>query len=159
SRMGPKTEPRGVRAGAATASVMSRAILGFRREGPGGRPALGMTVPKSRRGSRGPRLVGSSPTAPGSARMARCFVALALLLLPRAGAQSMQPAPTAPLAPALRALFHEALWGELAKEHVIAITRNHRIQGSRGYREAARYVIGRLRDAGYAVPALPATPA
>jgi hypothetical protein len=70
----------------------------------------------------------------------------------------MQSAAPAPLDPALRDLFHEALSGELAKEHVIAITRNHRIQGSRGYREAARYVIGRLREAGYAVPALPGTP-
>jgi hypothetical protein len=61
------------------------------------------------------------------------------------------------LDPALRGLFHEALSGELAKEHVIAITRHHRIQGSRGYRAAARYVIGELMRDGYAVPELPAT--
>ncbi len=48
-----------------------------------------------------------------------------------------------------RDLLHEALSGELAKEHVIAITRHHRIQGSRGYRHAAEYVLGQLRDYGF----------
>ncbi|HEX5011904.1 MAG TPA: M28 family peptidase [Planctomycetota bacterium] len=85
-------------------------------------------------------------------------MAMVLLLAARAAAQGLMGPPPTPLDPALRDLFHEALSGELAKEHVIAITRNHRIQGSRGYREAARYVIGQLRDAGYAVPALPGTP-
>ena len=49
----------------------------------------------------------------------------------------------------LAAIFHEELSGELAKEHVIAITRHHRIQGSRGYRRAAEYVLGELRKAGF----------
>ncbi len=46
-------------------------------------------------------------------------------------------------------LLHEELSGELAKEHVIAITRHHRIQGSRGYREASDYVLGQLRSFGF----------
>jgi hypothetical protein len=49
----------------------------------------------------------------------------------------------------LRDLFHEALSGELAKDHVIQITRHHRIQGSRGYRNAAQYVLGQLRSYGF----------
>jgi len=53
------------------------------------------------------------------------------------------------LDPKLRDLFHEALSGELAKEHVIQITRHHRIQGSRGYRNAAQYVLGKLREYGF----------
>jgi aminopeptidase YwaD len=48
-----------------------------------------------------------------------------------------------------RELLHEVLSGELAKEHVIAITRHHRIQGSRGYRHAAEYVLGALRGFGF----------
>ncbi len=46
-------------------------------------------------------------------------------------------------------MFHEALSGELAKEHVIQITRYHRIQGSRQYRDAAQYVVGQLRKYGF----------
>lgn len=48
-----------------------------------------------------------------------------------------------------RDLLHEALSGELAKEHVIQISRHHRIQGSRGYRDAAQYVLSQLRSYGY----------
>lgn len=48
-----------------------------------------------------------------------------------------------------RDLLHEALSGEIAKEHVIQITRHHRIQGSRGYRDAANYVLGQLRRYGF----------
>jgi hypothetical protein len=48
-----------------------------------------------------------------------------------------------------RDLLHEALSGEMAKEHVIAITRHHRIQGSRGYRDAGQYVLDQLRAYGY----------
>jgi aminopeptidase YwaD len=80
-----------------------------------------------------------------------------LLLSAPLAAQSLAAPAPAPLDPALRDLFHESLSGELAKEHVIAITRHHRIQGSRGYREAARYVIGQLRTAGFVVPDLPDT--
>jgi hypothetical protein len=53
------------------------------------------------------------------------------------------------LDPKVRDLLHEALSGELAKEHVIQITRYHRIQGSRGYRDAAHYVLGKLREYGF----------
>ncbi|MFQ5651050.1 MAG: DUF4910 domain-containing protein [bacterium] len=53
------------------------------------------------------------------------------------------------LSPNLRDLLHEQLSGELAKEHVIAITRHHRIQGSRGYRQAANYVLEQLRSYGF----------
>lgn len=53
------------------------------------------------------------------------------------------------LDPGVRDLLHEELSGELAKEHVIAITRHHRIQGSRGYRQAAQYVLERLRAYGF----------
>ena len=49
----------------------------------------------------------------------------------------------------VRALLHESLSGELAKEHVIQISRHHRIQGSRGYRAAAQYVLEQLRACGY----------
>ncbi|MFH0992492.1 MAG: DUF4910 domain-containing protein [bacterium] len=48
-----------------------------------------------------------------------------------------------------RDLFHEAFSGELAKAHVYEITRHHRIQGSRGYRAAAQYVLGQLRKLGF----------
>ncbi len=48
-----------------------------------------------------------------------------------------------------RDLLHEALSGELAKEHVIQITRYHRIQGSRQYRDAAHYVLQQLRNFGF----------
>ncbi len=47
-----------------------------------------------------------------------------------------------------RDLLHEALSGEVAKDHVIQISRHHRIQGSRGYRDAAHYVLEQLRAAG-----------
>ena len=48
-----------------------------------------------------------------------------------------------------RDLLRESLGGELAKEHVIQITRHHRIQGSRGYRAAAEYVLQQLRAFGF----------
>ena len=48
-----------------------------------------------------------------------------------------------------RDLLHEALSGEVAKDHVIQITRHHRIQGSRGYRDAAEYVLAQLREYGF----------
>ena len=53
------------------------------------------------------------------------------------------------LDPRIRDVLHEALSGELAKEHVIQITRHHRIQGSRGYRAAAQYVLQQLRTFGF----------
>ena len=48
-----------------------------------------------------------------------------------------------------RDLLSEALSGELAKDHVMQITRHHRIQGSRGYRDAAHYVLDQLRGFGF----------
>jgi len=56
---------------------------------------------------------------------------------------------TSLLDPKTRDILHESLSGELAKEHVIQITRHHRIQGSRGYRAAAQYVLQQLRRFGY----------
>jgi len=86
----------------------------------------------------------------------RLALPLALLLAAAApGAARSQQADL--LRPELRDLLHESLSGERAKEHVIAITRDHRIQGSRGYRRAAQYVIEELRRCGYAVPDLPVT--
>lgn len=68
-------------------------------------------------------------------------VCLPLLILP-VSAQNLLDNKT-------RDLLHEALSGELAKEHVVAITRHHRIQGSRGFRDAAHYVLNQLRSYGY----------
>jgi hypothetical protein len=48
-----------------------------------------------------------------------------------------------------RNLLHEELSGEIAKDHVIQITRHNRIQGSRGYRGAAQYVLEQLRAYGF----------
>jgi hypothetical protein len=48
-----------------------------------------------------------------------------------------------------RVLLKEALSGEIARDHVIQITRHHRIQGSRGYRDAAEYVLAQLRAYGF----------
>ncbi len=80
--------------------------------------------------------------------------ALVLLLAPPAGAAPPQDTPSSGdlLSPALRDLLHEGLSGELAKEHVIEITRHHRIQGSRGYRAAGQYVLQQLRGFGYEAP-------
>ena len=46
-------------------------------------------------------------------------------------------------------LLHEELSGELAKEYTIHISRYHRIQGSREYRESAKYVLETLRSFGF----------
>ena len=48
-----------------------------------------------------------------------------------------------------RDILHEELSGEIAKDHVIQITRHNRIQGSRGYRHAAEYVLEQLRHYGF----------
>jgi aminopeptidase YwaD len=48
-----------------------------------------------------------------------------------------------------RDLLNEALSGENAKEHVIQITRYNRVQASRGYRNAAQYVLAQLRSFGF----------
>ena len=92
-----------------------------------------------------------APAGPATALALVALIAIALAQAPRAQDADL-------LDPALRDLFHEALSGERAKEHVIAITRHHRIQGSRGYRAAAQHVIEELRRCGYATPDLPVTP-
>jgi aminopeptidase YwaD len=53
------------------------------------------------------------------------------------------------LDPKLRDLLKESLSGELAKEHVIQITRTNRVQGSLQYRDAANYVLAELRKYGF----------
>ncbi|NNE65445.1 MAG: DUF4910 domain-containing protein [Pyrinomonadaceae bacterium] len=45
--------------------------------------------------------------------------------------------------------MHESLSGEIAKDHVIQITRHSRIQGSRQFRASAIYVVGQLVKAGF----------
>jgi hypothetical protein len=70
---------------------------------------------------------------------------LAALASPSALAQDYVPL----LDAGRRNLLHEELSGEIAKDHVIQITRHHRIQGSRGYRAAAQYVLEQLRAYGF----------
>ncbi len=53
------------------------------------------------------------------------------------------------LEPEVGRILHEALSGERAKEYAIAISRFHRIQGSRGYRASAEYLLQVLRGAGF----------
>lgn len=53
------------------------------------------------------------------------------------------------LNPKLRDLLHEVLSGEIAKDHVIQISQYHRVQGSRGYRQSAEYVLGQLHRYGF----------
>jgi hypothetical protein len=53
------------------------------------------------------------------------------------------------LDPKIRDIFIEGLDGEQAKQHVVEITKYHRVQGSRGYREAANYVLEKLRSCGF----------
>ncbi|MBI4809897.1 MAG: hypothetical protein HY800_00285 [Ignavibacteriales bacterium] len=48
-----------------------------------------------------------------------------------------------------RDILIEGLDGELAKEHVLQITKYHRVQASPGYREAANYVLEQLRNFGF----------
>ena len=48
-----------------------------------------------------------------------------------------------------RDLLHEALSGEIAKDHVAQISLYHRIQGSRGYRKSAHYVLNQLHGYGF----------
>jgi hypothetical protein len=75
---------------------------------------------------------------------------LGRLLLPSLFASVLSAQTPAPLLDSkVLDLLHESLSGELAKEHVIGITRHHRIQGSRGYRDAGRYVLGELKKAGF----------
>lgn len=80
------------------------------------------------------------------------FVALSVVIL--TGLLLSEPPTTARaqqnlLDSTTREMLHEELSGELAKEHVIEITRHHRIQGSRGYRDAANYVLAQLQGYGF----------
>ncbi|MBI4542323.1 MAG: hypothetical protein HY705_04770, partial [Gemmatimonadetes bacterium] len=72
--------------------------------------------------------------------------ALATLTLP---VRAQEPAAPPLFDARAVSVLHEALSGERAKDHVIQITRHHRIQGARGYRDAARYVLAELRKAGF----------
>ncbi len=53
------------------------------------------------------------------------------------------------LDPKIRDILHETLSGELAKEYTIHISRYHRIQGSREYRQSAEWVLNTLHSFGY----------
>lgn len=75
--------------------------------------------------------------------MLRAAAVLSFLLAPLCAQQGNL------LDPKVRALLHEELSGELAKEHVIAITRHHRVQASRGYHEAAEWVLAKLLEYGF----------
>ncbi len=46
-------------------------------------------------------------------------------------------------------ILRDELSGKLARDHVIEITRHHRILGSRGYSDAAQYILGTLRKFGF----------
>lgn len=74
----------------------------------------------------------------------RLLLAGCLVVLPLEG-QQFSPL----LDPQLRDLLHEALSGEVAKDHVIRISQYHRVQGSRGYRHSAQYVLEQLRRYGF----------
>ncbi|MFC1791650.1 M28 family peptidase, partial [Gemmatimonadota bacterium] len=76
------------------------------------------------------------------------LASLAPLVAPGGNALRAQATPIL-LDAQTRDLLHEALSGEVAKEYAIAISRFHRIQGSRGYRESATYVVNTLRQAGF----------
>jgi len=81
-------------------------------------------------------------------KVLRPFVVMIVLCLLPANRMSAQTA--SPLLDgAVLDLLHESLSGEMAKDHVIEITRHHRIQGSRGYRDAAHYVLGKLKAYGF----------
>jgi hypothetical protein len=72
-------------------------------------------------------------------------LAIGLVAAPALGQQS-----SSLLDPHLRDLLHEVLSGEIAKDHVIQISQYHRVQGSRGYRRSAEYVLEQLHRYGFA---------
>jgi hypothetical protein len=78
-------------------------------------------------------------------RHAWLTLTLPLVIAPVLQAQEFQPL----LDAERRDVLHEALSGEVAKDHIVQITRHSRIQGSRGYRSAARYVLEQLRGYGF----------
>ena len=53
------------------------------------------------------------------------------------------------LDPKIRDILIQGLDGEQAKQHVVEITKHHRVQGSRGYRQAANYDLEKLRSYGF----------
>ena len=77
-------------------------------------------------------------------RLPSVLLAIGVLAAPVQG-QQFSPL----LDPQLRDLLHEVLSGEVAKDHVFQISRHHRVQGSRGYRHSAQYVLGQLRRYGF----------
>jgi len=92
----------------------------------------------------------SSYTLPRVGSMA-LFLFLLFLSPAVEGPEGEAAAQSTPLLldPGTRDLLHEALSGETAKEYAIAISRFHRIQGSRGYRASGEYVLEVLREAGF----------
>ncbi len=53
------------------------------------------------------------------------------------------------LDPGVRDLLRDSLNGSIAKDHVIQIVKYHRVQASRQYKLAARYVLEQLRNYGF----------
>ncbi len=53
------------------------------------------------------------------------------------------------LDPRIREILIQGLDGEKAKEHVVEISKFHRVQGSQGYRDAANYVLQKLKSYGF----------
>jgi hypothetical protein len=76
------------------------------------------------------------------------FASLLTALQGRGGPLAAQATPLL-LDVQTRDLLHQELSGETAKEYAIAISRFHRIQGSRGYRDSGKYVVNTLLEAGF----------
>lgn len=81
--------------------------------------------------------------------MFRLALALLLLLFAPGPKTLSAQASSLLLDPQTRTLLHQELSGETAKEYAIRIARFHRIQGSRGYRASAEFVLETLRSAGF----------
>jgi hypothetical protein len=84
-----------------------------------------------------------------AARVNQWFCRAAGLIMTMTVAAGAGAEETELLDPQVRTLLQEELSGEIAKDHVYAITRYHRTQGSRGYRQAAEYVLAQLRELGF----------
>ena len=87
----------------------------------------------------------------------RLWRALPLLLLFAPRSLRAEAPPLLPLGPA--AALAEEMSGELAKRNLELISRQHRMRGSRGYAEAARFVAEELRRYGLADAEVVAIPA
>ncbi|MEE8349953.1 MAG: DUF4910 domain-containing protein, partial [Acidobacteriota bacterium] len=84
--------------------------------------------------------------------MVRAFRALIVILVAGLwlqGVVTAQEAESYLLDEQTLSLLEQELSGELAKEHVVAISEHHRIPGSSGYAAAARYVLQQLHGFGY----------